>query len=256
MEPKKDVHEEGEDDYGNVYSSPEEMWKAELGAGDKKTKEEHKAVGSREKWYKNANDFWNSASRDVDGMLQGWAKVSEPDVKCSAAFLTKLIKAGKVKPGKALDCGGGIGRVSKELLVKFFDTVDIVDQASNLIDKAKTSICSPKMRNFFVSGLQDFDFAEKYDCIWIQWVMLNLTDEDFVKFLIRCKKGLAPGGIICLKENEKVEGFDVDKTDCSITRSEAMHLKLIAAAGLTIIDRVQQPDYPEDLVPVKLYALI
>ena len=31
--------------------------------------------------------------------------------------------------------------------------------------------------------MQTFEFEEKYDCIWIQWVAIYLTDEDFIKFL-------------------------------------------------------------------------
>ncbi|MDR3548581.1 MAG: methyltransferase domain-containing protein [Candidatus Pacebacteria bacterium] len=257
MEPKarsKGV-DKGEDNYGNDYSSLEDMWKMELGADGKTVKEDRKVVGSKDEWYKRGNEYWNNVPRDASGMLQGWTQVCEPDIKCSFAFLSKLIKEGKLKPGKALDCGGGVGRVSKELLTKFFDIVDIVDQAPNLIEKAKTSIGSPRMRNFFVSGLQDFAFAEKYDCIWIQWVLMNLTDDDMVKFLARCKESLAPGGLICAKENEKAVGFIVDKEDYSITRSKAMHMKIFEAAGLKIVDSVEQPEFPPELIPVMLYAL-
>ena len=132
-------------------------------------------------------------SLDNAGMLQGWDRVSEPDVKCSKAFLDSYIKSGKIKPGKSIDCGGGIGRVSKEVLVNFFEAVDIVDQAANSIKKAKESITSPNMRNFYVSGLQDFVFEDKYDCIWIQWIFTHITDEDCIKFLIKSKANLAEG---------------------------------------------------------------
>ena len=136
-------------------------------------------------------------------MLQGWEAVSGPDIKCSAAFLARYIKDGKIKPEKVIDCGGGIGRISKELLVNFFDKVDIVDQAPNLIATAKETITNPRMRNFYVSGLQDFVFEDQYDCIWIQWVLLHMVDDDVIKFLIKCKKNLKEGGMLCVKENEK-----------------------------------------------------
>lgn len=32
------------------------------------------------------------------------------------------------------------------------------------------------MRNYYVQGLQQFEFAEKYDCVWVQWVFSQLND--------------------------------------------------------------------------------
>jgi protein N-terminal methyltransferase len=46
------------------------------------------------------------------------------------------------------------------------------------------------MRHFYVKGLQEFDFEEKYDCIWVQWVFSHLNDEDAKIFLIKAKKAL------------------------------------------------------------------
>ena len=48
--------------------------------------------------------------------------------------------------------------------------------------------------------------------------------DDFVAFLQRCRNGLQPGGIICLKENICRRGFVVDREDASITR----HMSIIA----------------------------
>lgn len=46
------------------------------------------------------------------------------------------------------------------------------------------------MKDFYVNGLQDFEFEKEYDCIWIQWVAGQLIDEDFVNFLKRGAKSL------------------------------------------------------------------
>ncbi len=250
--------EKGKDSYGNKYKSVEEMWHAEIVAAKdspEKVREEKKLVGSREDWYRKGNDYWNNVSKDVTGMLQGWDKVSEPDLKCSAAFLERYIKEGKIKPGKVIDCGGGIGRISGQLLVNYFENVDIVDQAPNLIQTAKATIKHPHMKNFYVCGLQDFVLPQKYDCIWVQWVLLHMTDDDVVAFLKKCKASLAEGGILVVKENEKYKGFMLDKLDYSITRSEAMHKEIFDKAGLKILEAIEQPDFPPNLIPVKLYAL-
>lgn len=46
------------------------------------------------------------------------------------------------------------------------------------------------MRHFYVKGLQEFDFEEKYDCIWVQWVFSHLNDADAKIFLMKAKKAL------------------------------------------------------------------
>ncbi len=61
-----------------------------------------------------------------------------------------------------------------------------------------------------MSGLQDFKFSRKYDCIWVQWVLGNLTDEDLGLLLQRCKAALTPKGLIIIKENVREEGFYLD----------------------------------------------
>ena len=39
-------------------------------------------------------------------------------------------------------------------------------------------------------------------------------------FFERCQSGLAPGGIICVKENITKTGVDMDSEDSSVTRYE------------------------------------
>ena len=40
------------------------------------------------------------------------------------------------------DCGAGIGRVTKNLLLPLFDTVDLVEQNPDFVEKAKEYIVS------------------------------------------------------------------------------------------------------------------
>ncbi len=69
------------------------------------------------------------------------------------------------------------------------------------------------------------DFAPEpatYHLIWFQWVVGSLTDDDFVALLVRCRTGLAPGGIIVVKDNfcseepEKRSRYLVDDEDNSV----------------------------------------
>lgn len=183
--------EKGNDTEGNKYDSVEEVWKFDSSLSNGACKSDKSNIAdSKEDWYKKGNEYWNNVSKDDNGVLQGFGSVSYTDLDCSSQFLKRWIKNGKLTPHKAIDCGGGIGRISGGMLVKFFEKVDIVDQAENLIKAAKEKIKDTHMRNFYVSGLQDFKFQDKYDCIWVQWVLLHLTDDDAIKFLTKCKGNL------------------------------------------------------------------
>lgn len=54
---------------------------------------------------------------------------------------------------RALDCGAGIGRVTKHVLLKWFEKIDLVEPSPVQIEKAKTYIESPKVDNFYNVGL-------------------------------------------------------------------------------------------------------
>ena len=69
---------------------------------------------------------------------------------------------------RALDCGAGIGRITKHLLTKHFDKVDLVEQNKLFLEKAKDYLKgSDKVDRLFCSGLQNFVHEDQsYDVIW------------------------------------------------------------------------------------------
>lgn len=54
----------------------------------------------------------------------------------------------------AIDCGAGIGRISKETLLKWFRNVDLLEPALTQIEEAKKNV--PEVRSFYNCGLQEF----------------------------------------------------------------------------------------------------
>ena len=86
-------------------------------------------------------------------------------------------------PGKAraLDCGAGIGRITKYLLKRHFKDIDLVEQNKKFLEKAVEYLCTEgndeSKHEFFCSGLQNFTpKPNTYDVIWCQWVLGQLTD--------------------------------------------------------------------------------
>jgi protein N-terminal methyltransferase len=89
---------------------------------------------------------------------------------------------------RALDCGAGIGRITKHLLTKHFMQVDMVEQNKIFLEKARDYLKSNKrVDNLYCCGLQNFvPEAGQYDVIWCQWVLGHLTDDHLVGFFKRC----------------------------------------------------------------------
>uniref|UniRef100_A0A1I7X694 Alpha N-terminal protein methyltransferase 1 n=1 Tax=Heterorhabditis bacteriophora TaxID=37862 RepID=A0A1I7X694_HETBA len=87
--------------------------------------------------YEKAEEYWSQASKDVDGMLGGFAHLHKPDIMLSKSFLTSLrTRNFLLNNDYALDCGAGIGRVTKHLLLPLFVKVDMEDVVEELILKS------------------------------------------------------------------------------------------------------------------------
>ena len=221
-------------------------------------------------------------------MLGGFEELSPVDVTESAQFLTDLktlrpafgatvpssssAASGLATETRALDGGAGIGRVAKLLLAQFFDKVDLVEGNRRLLDAAPEYMAvleggqkrrNPRMGRLFCATLQDIvPERQAYDCIWVQWVVIYLTDVDFVRFLRRCAEGLRPGGLIVIKENvlgdtPKHHGRDflLDKEDSSLTRSKPYMQHIFKEAGLRVFLEEAQQDWHPSMLPVAMYAL-
>lgn len=174
-------------------------------------------------------------------------------------FLKLLFKY-KPSPGKAraLDCGAGIGRVSKNLLMNEFAKVDLVEQDENFCKKAHESLeSSGHLGEIYNVGLQDFqDNGTKYDVVWSQWVLGHLTDEDLVDFVKIIAKMLEKNGIFVIKENFTKDDETIkDETDSSVTRPIAKFKKLMKQADMKVIKEARQTNFPKSLFPVYMLAL-
>ena len=165
----------------------------------------------------------------------------------------------KTQTKTVLDCGAGIGRISKLLHAPIFDKVDMVEINQEFLDKAPAYFGdrAAKLNRRFCSGLQEFTPDEGYyDVIWCQWVLGHLTDEDLISFFQRCQKGLRENGIIVLKENVCAPGKrDFDEQDSSYTRPKVELLELIEKSGLTILRQEKQKNFPKEIYEVWMIAL-
>lgn len=211
------------------------------------------------KFYKRAASYWANVPATIDGVLGGFGHISDADLVGSQAFLTHILAQDNHPNTKlALDCGAGIGRVTKNLLIPHFAKVDLVEQDEKFINTAKQLIGedNEKLGTVYKIGLQHFKPQKKYDVVWCQWVLGHLTDYDLIAFLERCSEALAQNGVIVIKENiATTDEISYDEDDSSVTRPLSMMEKIFEEAKLKTVKTAIQANFPDDIYPVYTFAL-
>ncbi|XP_050350765.1 N-terminal Xaa-Pro-Lys N-methyltransferase 1-like [Nymphalis io] len=211
------------------------------------------------KFYKKAAKYWANVPATIDGVLGGYGHISDIDINGSKVFLNNILSLINPPNRKlALDCGAGIGRVSRSLLMPYFLKVDLVEQDEKFINTAKQLIGehNTKLGTLYQIGLHHFKPQKQYDVIWCQWVLGHLSDYDLINFLERCSKSLARNGVIVVKENiSSSEEIEYDEDDSSVTRPYGSMVNIFEEANLGLIKSDLQTGFPDGLYPVHMFAL-
>ncbi len=211
--------------------------------------------------YTKAGLYWDNVDATIDGVLGGFGHLTDVDLKDSHKFFQLQPSLADRKPRAgtlACDCGAGIGRVAKGLLLDYCEKVDIVEQCKKYTDASWKYVGKDHIREVLTIGLQDFKpKPNTYDLIWIQWVIGHLPDEPLVAFLRRCVAALKPGGLLGMKENNcsAKRKTVYDEEDSSITRSDEEFRRLFTQAGLTVAHDALQTDFPQGMYDIRMYWL-
>ncbi|CAK9118284.1 unnamed protein product [Durusdinium trenchii] len=165
----------GFDDQGREYPNLWELW---LVQGQQ-----------REKFY-HVNEAWwvegYEGRATPEGAMIG-DDGSEEDLRHSEALLQTALE-GLPRPGSALDLGSGLGRVTKQLLLKVVTgRVTLVDQSAKWLKTAKAYLGEEAASRcaFIHSKLEAYEPDDMWDLIWIQWTLQYLIDQDVVQLLQR-----------------------------------------------------------------------
>ncbi|XP_049632625.1 N-terminal Xaa-Pro-Lys N-methyltransferase 2 [Suncus etruscus] len=216
-------------------------------------------INGEMQFYARAKRFYQEVPATEEGMMGNFLELSNLDIQASRKFLGKFVGGpGQAGTGCALDCGSGIGRVSKHVLLPVFCSVELVDMMPSFLLEAQSYLraLGHRVENYHCCSLQDFELIQsRYDVIWIQWVSGHLTDRDLLAFLSRCQAGLRENGVIILKDNVARQGCILDASDSSITRDMATLHSLVAQSGLAVLGQEQQDGFPEHCLPVWTFAL-
>lgn len=177
--------------------------------------------------------YWSSISPDVNGMLGGYPQISRIDLRGSANFLIKLRRRFGSDSDSALfprgvDCGAGIGRVTKGFLAGVCELVDLVEPVERFAWEVEYGEEMTGLRHqgkigkVYMTPLETWEpEPEMYHLIWNQWCLGHLTDTQLVAYLSRCAGALKKGGWVIIKENMSTDANkeDIyDPQDNSVTR--------------------------------------
>ncbi|XP_077132333.1 N-terminal Xaa-Pro-Lys N-methyltransferase 2 [Ranitomeya variabilis] len=210
-------------------------------------------------FYARARNFYRDVPATEEGMMGDFSDLSNTDIQSSREFLRKFVGGpGKAGTDFALDCGSGIGRVSKHVLLHFFNNIELVDMTEPFLEEAQNYLEdeADHVETLYCYCLQDFTpTVGKYDVIWMQWVSGYLTDKDLLVFLLHCKNALKDNGIIVLKDNVAREGCRLDPIDSSVIRDIHILRNIIEKSGMSIIAEERQQGFPDLCVPIWMIAI-
>lgn len=212
-------------------------------------------IFNKEKIYQQSKQRWQNAQANLVGIMDGFDYVNEIDLIDSCATIKNLIIKENISTNYAIDCAAGIGRVSEQILTKYFTNIDLLEQDKKFIEFCQKNFAqNPQVKNIFCDSLQNFQFNSLYDTFWIQWGLENLDEKDSINFLIKCKNNLTKNGVIILKENISPEEY-IDIDNGIILRSYQGFADIFVKCNLQIIEQKFIDNWPEGLLPVCTFIL-
>lgn len=111
-------------------------------------------------------------------MLGGLGYLDEADISKSGEFLMHNIK--DVAPSDiVLDVGSGVGRISSKLLSKMFRHILLLDPDERFLEIGRErlgGICKDTIACRLQEFTSDRIGSDKLRLVWIQWVLIYLSD--------------------------------------------------------------------------------
>lgn len=224
---------------------------------ESENKKNKKNIEDKTYRYNKAKEYWENCDSTIYDMLGGNPEVNDIDIKVSKQLLEVLTKTKFFNFYDCLDCGAGIGRVTDNVLQHYFNNIDLVEMNPKFVEYAKNYFANNKrIKNIFSCSLQKFKFQKKYDCIWIQWCLENLEDDDLNRFLTKCSENLKDTGFIVIKENiEEDKDYSYFETDFSKIRSDKIFKHFFEKNKLFLYKHFHHPYWPLDLMKVSIFVL-
>ena len=105
---------------------------------------------NKDEWYSKTKEHWENCESTIKGVLGGNDQVHLIDVKASSELIEGLIFSKKINTKRVLDVGAGIGRVTENVLVNYFEECDLVEQDEKYVEESRKLLGgNPRVKNIY-----------------------------------------------------------------------------------------------------------
>lgn len=205
--------------------------------------EETSQSASRNPLSHQIEDWWKDRETDYESIIGFKPENQTRDIQETLEAIEEISHKFGLETRRAADCGAGVGRVTKEALVKVFDKVDVYERSEKLLDAAKQNLHdNPHVGDFVLTDLVDLEFTHDYDLILVNGVLGYLDEAQVVGFLQKARRSLRAGGVFFLKEQVATRhAFIFDSDAVEMFRSLDFTVFLFELAGFELIYTAASP---------------
>lgn len=217
-------------------------------------------------------NFWKNSQSNLEYMV-GILDINLEDLNHTISILDKyksyIIKTNKKV--KVLELGAGIGRVTNNCLVKYFNNIDLVEINSDYCkvveeDLKKLNNLRFNVYNYSIEEFSDYILKYsktnitnvsknlKYDLIYCQWVLEYVYEKHLKLIFEMFERLLTKEGVIIIKENIDNENYYIENQGAFI-RTRDIYDKLISKYNLKIIESNVVNISDKEIIPIRYWVI-
>ncbi|KAG9392206.1 Protein of unknown function DUF858 methyltransferase-like [Carpediemonas membranifera] len=229
---------------GATYKNIEEFWA------------KHKTAA----WLDATEKYYSNQDATVAGMLGGLEDSVRDDIPRSLKFIQRLHTKGIIPSlpvPRGLDCGAGVGRVTKALMLKVAKEVHMLEPCQRFLDSSIELVGSDAVTQRYCATFTSFDPPKDacYDIIWIQWAIGYITDAEMHGVLTKLRASLSETGVLIIKDNTTSNSsYFLDDDDNFLIRPAIAVKRHATNAGFKLADHAVETR--PGLYPVHVWAFV
>ena len=196
--------------------------------------------------------YWNKGDKTEEFVYNNSEVKRKLDESSTRMLFKKLLRWVVINDNiSMIEFAAGVGRITKNVFqkLKFIKSIDLLEPAiafKTKLEEIKKS--NNKIENIFMMTGEKFVFKKKYDIIFGQYFLENISDFELLSFLIKARDNLTPNGKIIFRENVVQHMYIIRDTTQMHQRVRSIDIFnfFFKIAGLTVVNE----SIPENKIPI------